>query len=253
VFPRNKLDVKRGDFRDAEGLRQDLAGDRKDSVWDAVLTRFWLLDRCMDGRQRGVDSDGGFPEDGGDEVGSPDELRQPGSAAPSLSKRWWSRVSDGEQVWGSVDISVHRDGFRSYRLVVFPPGISPSERRYVRWWRAWPTWGLLCWFLLLVGSGSVLSPWAALATSTTAYLAAGLVVRALAGKIRSQVRTLRVVKIQGHVDEAWAAKYALLERMVDLLANADALREQGRLSVVDHEVTWWRVYDCLSPDRAGFR
>jgi hypothetical protein len=83
------------------------------------------------------------------------------------------------------------------------------------------------------------------------YLAAGVVVRALGGNVGSQVRTLRVVQIQGRVDEAWAAKYALLERTVHLLANVDALREQGRLSVVDHEVTWWRVYDSLSPDPAG--
>jgi hypothetical protein len=216
----------------------------------------------MDSRQRGVDRDGGFPEDGGDEVESPDALRHPGSSwqpegrppasrKPSLSKRWWSRVIDGERVWGSIDISFQRHGFRSYRLVVFPPGISPSERRYVRMWRAWPTWGLLWWFILLVGSGSVLSPWAALASSTTVYLAAGVVVRALGGNVGSQVRTLRVVQIQGRVDEAWAAKYALLERTVHLLANVDALREQGRLSVVDHEVTWWRVYDSLSPDPAG--
>lgn len=200
----------------------------------------------MDIRQRGVDRDGGFPEDGGDEVNSPDALRR---LERSLPKR--SRILDGEHVWGSIDISLHRHGFRSYRLVVFPPGINPSERRHLRMWRAWPTWGLLCWLVLLVGSGSVLSPWAALASSTTVYLAAGVVVRALSGKVRSRVRTLRVVQIQGHVDETWAAKYALLERMVHLLANADALREQGRLSVVDHEVTWWRVYDCLSPDRAG--
>jgi hypothetical protein len=118
-------------------------------------------------------------------------------------------------------------------------------------WRAWPTWGLLWWFILLVGSGSVLSPWAALASSTTVYVAAGVVVSALGGNIGSQVRTLRAVEIQGHVDEAWAAKYALMERMVHLLANADALREQSRLSVVDHEVTWSCVYDCLSPDSAG--
>ena len=83
------------------------------------------------------------------------------------------------------------------------------------------------------------------------YLAAGVVVRALAGNVRSQVRTLRVVQIQGDVDEASAVKYALLERMVHLLANVDTLREQGRLSVVDHEVAWSRVYECLSPDRAG--
>ena len=105
--------------------------------------------------------------------------------------------------------------------------------------------------MLLVGSGSVLSPWAALASSTAVYLAAGVVVRALAGNVRSQVRTLRVIQIQGDVDEASAAKYALLKRMVLLLANVDALREQGRLTVVDHEVTWSRVYECLSPDRAG--
>jgi hypothetical protein len=97
----------------------------------------------------------------------------------------------------------------------------------------------------------MLSPLAALASSAMVYLVAGVVVRVLAGNICSQVRTLRVVQIQGHVDEAWAAKYALLERAVRILANVDALRELGRLSVIDHEVAWSRVYHCLSPDRAS--
>jgi hypothetical protein len=158
------------------------------------------------------------------------------------------RVLDGERVWGSIDISLSSHGFRSYRLVVFPPGISQAERRSLRMWRAWPTWGALGWLILMICAVSVLPPWGALAWSATAYVAAGAVTFALAGNTRSQVRTLSVVRIEGHVDARWAAKYDQLETLAGILTQADVMRGQGRLSVVEHEVAWWRVYDCLSPD-----
>jgi hypothetical protein len=174
-----------------------------------------------------------------------------GDLAHNSQQRWWSRLLDGEHVWGSLHSSVNSDGFRSYRLVVFPPGISRTERRYLRMWWGWPTWGALLWLALVVGTAAVLSAWAALAISTTAYLGAGALVRALAGRRRSQVRTFRAVRVRGHVDDPCAANYMLLEAIACLLAQADGARDQGRLSAIDHELVWWHVYDCLGRTHSG--
>jgi hypothetical protein len=46
-----------------------------------------------------------------------------------LLRRGWLRLLDGDQPWGSIDIRPDRFGVTRYRLVVYPPGISESERR----------------------------------------------------------------------------------------------------------------------------
>jgi hypothetical protein len=51
------------------------------------------------------------------------------------------RVMDEQRPWGSIDTGVSRQGFRRYRLVVVPPGISQLERRLLRLWHRWPVWG----------------------------------------------------------------------------------------------------------------
>jgi hypothetical protein len=214
----------------------------------------------MDESERNVDDHPRSAPQRGHEFGScsrpahmppsrcPGEHPAPSSQPSSLLNRWWMRALDGERGWGSIDISLNSHGFRSYRLVVFPPGISQAERRSVRMWRAWPTWGALVWLILMICAVSVLPPWGALACSATVYLAAGAITFVLAGDTRSQVRTLSVVRIDGHVDARQAAKYDQLETLARVLTQADVMRGQGRLSVVDHEVAWWHVYDCLSPD-----
>ena len=170
--------------------------------------------------------------------------------AGTLLTRWW-RLLDGERVWGSIDVSLTSHGFRSYRLVVFPPGITQTERRCLRMWRAWPTWGLLGWLLLVICAASVLPRWTAVACSALVYLAGGAVTFVLAARTRSHVRTLSVVRIRGRIDAQSAATYAQLETLAAVLAQADARYGQGHLTAVDHEVAWWHVYQCLSASRTG--
>jgi hypothetical protein len=165
----------------------------------------------------------------------------------------WRRLRDGGNVWGSVDASVEGQGFTRYRLVVFPPGISATERGAVRLWRAWPTWGALGWLIVMICAVSVLSPWTALATSATVYLAAGAITFIRAGSPRTQVRTLSAVRIDGNDDPQWTAKCVLLQSLAQTLADADELHRQGQLSVVEHEAIWWSVYDRLIPSWAEKR
>ena len=94
--------------------------------------------------------------------------------------------------------------------------------------------------------GGILTSWTAIEVSTTVYLSAGAVTLALAGGLRSKVRTLSVVEVDRRPDRP-VAMYAEWETLVGLLTDADALREQGRLSAIDHDAVWWRVYDRLGP------
>jgi hypothetical protein len=156
---------------------------------------------------------------------------------------------DGEYVWGAIDIWPSRHGVHKYRLVVFPPGARVAERRLLRLWRAWPTWGAVLWLISAICLSGRPAPWAAIGISTVVYLGAGAITLALVGHLRSRVRTLRVLVIDGHTDPESTAKYAELETLVTILRDADASRGLGRTSVVDHEAACWEVYDRLGPDR----
>jgi hypothetical protein len=165
--------------------------------------------------------------------------------------QWWALVLDGRHDWGSLDISPTRHGVTRYQLVVFPPGIDMVERRLLRAWRAWPTWGAVLWVVSQIVLGAVLTPGAAFATSTIAYLASGAVLFAQVAELRSRVRTLSVVRIAGYTDERSAAMFVELKSLVAALGLADSQRARGQSSSADHEATWWRAYDRLGQNHPG--
>jgi hypothetical protein len=179
-------------------------------------------------------------------VDATDEIRsRPVGPEGRAFPQWFAFVLDGRRDWGSLDISPTRHGVTRYRLVVFPPGIDTVERRLLRAWRAWPTWGSALWVVLQIVSDAMISAGAALALSTIAYLASGLFLFARIAELRSRVRTLSVVRMAGYPDQPSAAKFAELKSMAVALGRADSGRDQGRLSPADHESIWWRVYDRL--------
>jgi hypothetical protein len=87
--------------------------------------------------------------------------------------RWWARVLDGQRPWGSIDFVASRQGFRSYRLVVFPPGITDVERRLLRLWQRWPIWGALVWLLVVIPFGGTPSASMAAVAATVLYVGTG--------------------------------------------------------------------------------
>jgi hypothetical protein len=133
-------------------------------------------------------------------------------------------------------------------LVLFPPGITQTERRQLRLWRGWPIWGAALWLLSEIFFSQRMTPWEAIAASTIMSLAAGAVSAALVGHLRSQVRTLSALEAQEDLDKPSAAGYAELEILVGVLATADAMHRLGRLTTVDHEAVWWYAYHQLAPD-----
>ena len=54
---------------------------------------------------------------------------------------------DGARPWGSIDVLPDRFGMTRYQLVVFPPGISDDERRWIRLARTWLLWATLAWIV----------------------------------------------------------------------------------------------------------
>ena len=68
---------------------------------------------------------------------------------PGILRRGWLRLVDGDSPWGSIIVCPERMGVIHYRLVIYPPGISETERRRLRVWRGWPMWGALLWIASL--------------------------------------------------------------------------------------------------------
>src|SRR6476659_11094860 len=91
-----------------------------------------------------------------------------------LIHRRLRRALEGDRRWGSIDIRPDRFGVTRYRLVVFPPGISESERRRVRVARGWVLWGALVWVFCEISLSHTTGPWTALAISAAIYLGLGL-------------------------------------------------------------------------------
>lgn len=153
----------------------------------------------------------------------------------------WHRLIDGDRRWGSLSISATRHGVTRYRLVVFPPGLSTEQRRLLRVWRAWPTWGMALWLVLEVSLLPTAGTVGALTISTFAALSAGAVSMALVDQFRREVRTLTVVRMAGINDRETAGMFA------DLKANATTLaRADQELTGADHEAAVWRVYDRMA-------
>jgi hypothetical protein len=165
--------------------------------------------------------------------------------------RGWQRLLDGERPWGSIDVHPDRFGMTRYRLVVFPPGISESERRRVRLARGWPMWGALVWVTCEVLLTQVTGPWTALALSTATVIVAGLIVTSMSGTQRAQVKTMAAVVNAGYHDPQSEARRDKLGRLALMLIDADERLGHGEISAADHELTWWRVYDEVGSGRSG--
>jgi hypothetical protein len=167
-----------------------------------------------------------------------------------LLRRGWLRLLDGDQPWGSIDIRPDRFGVTRYRLVVYPPGISESERRRVRVARGWPLWGALVWVTCEIFLTNMTGPWTAFAISTAASLGSGLVAFAMAGPPRTRVRAIAAMVMAGHHDSISAAARDRLERLAAMLLEADELLTSGHISTIQHEMVWWQVYEQMSPSAA---
>lgn len=167
-------------------------------------------------------------------------------------RRCAARLLDGDRVWGSIDIRPGRFGIVHYRLVVFPPGLRASDRRWIRAARGWPLWGMLLWLQCEAWlSPTLLSPWTALAVSTAVPVIGGGVIVILAGEARRQVRTIVAITMAGYDEPSALADRDRLAAAAARLIDADERLARREISVVDHELIWWQVYDRIEQDMAA--
>ncbi|MFD3041299.1 hypothetical protein A5746_30505 [Mycolicibacterium conceptionense] len=158
---------------------------------------------------------------------------------------------DGARVWGCVQVRPGRFGITYYRLVVYPPGLSTTERRLVRLARGWPLWGMLVWLMCQLWLGGQMSPWPAFGASTAVFVATGAITLGLSGDALHRVRTLCVTTMAGYDDQGAAAARDHLVTLAATLLQADERRDRGELTAVNHELIWWQVYNRMDADHGA--
>lgn len=171
--------------------------------------------------------------------------------ATSAPVRCWDRLLDGSRVWGSIDVGLERQGFRRYRLVLFPPGVTKVERRLLRLWRGLPTWAALAWLMSVIVLSKACSPWVALGVATAVHVVVGAVILERVRVLRTQVRTLSVILIAGYPHPETEATYAEMKKIAAVLCTADFMHAQGRISAAEHESIWWQAYQRLDLAKQG--
>ena len=165
-------------------------------------------------------------------------------------RRGWLRLVDGACPWGWFTVCPGRMGVTHYRLVIYPPGITETERRRLRVWRGWPMWGALLWIASYVVLTGLIEPRTALVISTAAVVGTGAVAFMRAGDVRTQVRAMRATVMSGYPDPLSEDARRKLLALADTLIEADHRRQLGLLSPIEYEMTWWRVYDQIKPDHS---
>lgn len=161
---------------------------------------------------------------------------------PGLLRQKLCQVLEGPFPWGSVAITAGHYGRIRYRLIVYPPGISDTQRRWLRLWRVWPLWGVVGWICLQVGLSGLVGPWEAVIISTAACLGCGIVAAVRAGESRHRVCTLTSLVMADRNEPGTAVVRDKLLEMSRSLLKADAMLRKGEISVAAYEMTWWRVY-----------
>ncbi|MGV0811980.1 DUF6611 family protein [Mycolicibacterium boenickei] len=164
------------------------------------------------------------------------------------ANRLLTPLLDGSRAWGCVQVRPGRFGITYYRLVVYPPDLTVAERRLVRVARGWPLWGMLVWLLCQVWLSDQMSPWPAFGVSTAVFLATGAVVLGLSGSAYHRVRTLCAATMAGDGDPDSRAVRDRLVALAAILLRADESRARGEITVVDHELAWWQVYNLMRAD-----
>ncbi|MEU0494623.1 DUF6611 family protein [Mycobacterium sp. NPDC006124] len=158
----------------------------------------------------------------------------------------WRRLLDGGHSWGSLEVSPSRYGVTRYRLVVFPPGLSPDDRALLRIWRAWPTWGMATFLALEILLVPAIGPVAALWISSTVFLGGGAVMMAMTAPYRGGVRTMVAIRHSGVHDPQAAEQFLEFYVVAHELIEADHALAADAMEPVEHEVAVWRAYDRIA-------
>lgn len=156
------------------------------------------------------------------------------------------RLLDGPHRWGSIEVRPDRFGLTRHRLVVYPPGLTDTDRRWIRAARGYPVWGFAVWLAAALVAYARLEQGPAFLVATAVYLAAGAAVLHLAGPARRQVRTLEAVSAPQDPASTRRSRERI-DALAAALGRADEQLDAGIIGAAEHERIWWWVYEQLSP------
>jgi len=161
------------------------------------------------------------------------------------------RLLEGRAPWGDLDVSPVSPGvWQRVRLTVYPPGITPGERRLLRLRHAWPVGGALLalvGLILLSDVGPVLS----LTIVLTAYVAGFAVIGRLTRVLRARCRVVTVATEHVGSDIRESGDVELLRAAAGRLLDLESRRRRGLVDPVAYEAEWTDVYSAL-PATPGF-
>ena len=155
------------------------------------------------------------------------------------------RLLDSRARWGTLDTSPASPGiWQRIRLTVYPPGITPAERRLLRVCHAWPVAGAILSLFGLVAlsdAGPVLS----IGLVLTAYVAVWVALSRATAELRSRCRVVTVATeyVGGELHVFGDAD--LLRSAVSRLRALELDRRSGHVHPVEYELAWGEVYQEL--------
>lgn len=141
--------------------------------------------------------------------------------------------------WGTIEEDSGRYGARHVRLQIFPPDITPRERRLWRWLHLWPAVG----FVLAVAVGAVIVPLAGVETAVPLALASWIVplvaLWLLAGPLTARIHELWTSdRRDGSHDAVWSR----FDALATSLADADRSLAAGEIDAAAHRERWRAAY-----------
>jgi hypothetical protein len=155
------------------------------------------------------------------------------------------RLTEGPAVWGRVSVWPRSPGiWERYRLTVYPPGTSTTERRALRFARTWPIAGAL------IGSTGVIAVWPAgqllpAAVILFVYVGGLCTTSRLTHDLRSRARKMRgdEILVAGVLTEYGDVRR--LRTILALLTDLESRRRRGCADPVQYEAEWAAIYGTL--------
>ncbi len=155
------------------------------------------------------------------------------------------RLSDGEHLWGTVDVSpANRSVWSRTHVTVYAPGTNSAERRRLRLLHAWPALGALLGLLLMVALRDI-PAWTGFGAGIGLYAAGFWPLLQSTKRLRRANRHIRVsmVDLGDHYERI--GDLPLLRASLRILTHMDDALRRGALTPVEYEARWATVYDSI--------
>ncbi|MFF2371595.1 DUF6611 family protein [Agromyces sp. NPDC058110] len=163
----------------------------------------------------------------------------------SACAREWLAVRDGRHRWGDTSAVVGRYGVVVHTVVVYPPGCSTVDRRWIRAWRSLPMISILAFWICLAGFSTLMPIAGAFAATIGVIL---VLVAALAYRCRDLRRAVAELVTEippGSTDAGLHAREARALRLAASLDVAEKRLAEGRLDELEFQARWHAAYDSV--------